>query len=113
GILNQQVIFVCKYFMSKSHWQIVKHGKGGKAVHGQYQSVSISETPSAILDTASKAAKLIGRGFYGVDMKERDGKVYVIEVNDNPNVDSGAEDKIAGKELYSLVMAELIRRIQA
>lgn len=113
GILNNQVIFVCKYFMSKAHWQIVKHGKTGKVIHGQYQSVSISETPAAILETASKAAKLIGNGLYGVDMKERDGKVYVIEVNDNPNIDSGIEDKIAGKELYTLIMAELIRRIQA
>jgi glutathione synthase/RimK-type ligase-like ATP-grasp enzyme len=113
GILNNQVIFVCKYFMSKSHWQIVKHGKSGKAIHGQNQSIAISETPAAVLDTATKAAKLIGRGLYGVDLKEREGKVYVMEVNDNPNIDSGIEDKIAGKEVYSLIMAELIRRIQS
>jgi glutathione synthase/RimK-type ligase-like ATP-grasp enzyme len=28
-----------------------------------------------------------------LDMKEVDGKFYVIEINDNPNIDAGVEVK--------------------
>ena len=34
GILNKKPIFACQYFMSKSHWQIVKHGDGGDFTEG-------------------------------------------------------------------------------
>ena len=44
--------------------------------------------------------------------KEKDGKGYVIEVNDNPNIDSGVEDKYLGDELYRLIMGELLRRME-
>ena len=36
-----------------------------------------------------------------------------IEVNDNPNMDRGIEDRYLGDELYRLVMAEFLRRIEA
>jgi len=36
--------------------------------------------------------------------RKKNGKGYVIEVNDNPNIDSGVEDKYLGDELYRLVM---------
>jgi len=49
---------------------------------------------------------------YGVDLKEVNGKGYVIEVNDNPNIDSGVEDKFLGRELYSLIMQEFKRRLE-
>ena len=47
-----------------------------------------------------------------MDVKERDGQVYVIEVNDNPNLESGVEDGILGAELYHRILAELVRRIE-
>ena len=54
----------------------------------------------------------IGDSLYGVDVKEKDGKGYVIEVNDNPNIDRGVEDKYLGDELYRLIMGEFLRRIE-
>ena len=60
----------------------------------------------------SAAAHLIGKGFYGVDLKSRDDKVYVIEVNDNPNVDEGVEDGVLGGALYERIMQSLVRRIE-
>ena len=51
-------------------------------------------------DTAVKAANLIGKGLYGVDLKMVDDKAYVIEINDNPSIDHGLEDAIIGDEMY-------------
>jgi len=36
----------------------------------------------------------------------------VIEVNDNPSIDSGVEDKFLGGELYTLVMQEFLSRME-
>lgn len=52
------------------------------------------------IDTAVKAANLIGKGLYGVDLKMVDDKAYVIEINDNPSIDHGLEDAIIGDEMY-------------
>jgi hypothetical protein len=41
-----------------------------------------------------------------------DGKPYVIEVNDNPNIDEGVEDEVLGDSLYLTIMQEFLRRIE-
>ncbi len=112
GILNDQVLFACQYYMSPKHWQIVRHdGKGGSR-EGGYKAIPVDEVPVMVLEVAQSAAKLIGNGFYGVDIKERDGKVYVMEVNDNPNVESGVEDGVIGSSLYQILLTEIIRRVE-
>ena len=113
GILNNQPLFVCKYFMSKAHWQIVKHGPSGHSTEGGFQSLPIDEAPREVINTALAAARLIGNGFYGVDLKQDDHGIYVIEVNDNPNLDSGVEDAILGDGLYQIILSEFIRRIES
>jgi glutathione synthase/RimK-type ligase-like ATP-grasp enzyme len=37
---------------------------------------------------------------------------YVIEVNDNPNIDAGVEDQILGDEIYRRIMDGFLRRIE-
>jgi hypothetical protein len=54
--------------------------------------------------TAVRAARLMGDGLYGVDLKEVEGRALVIEVNDNPNLDAGYEDGSLGDALYLAVM---------
>jgi glutathione synthase/RimK-type ligase-like ATP-grasp enzyme len=54
----------------------------------------------------------MGDGLYGVDLKILGDKVYVIEVNDNPNIDAGVEDEILGKELYKKIISSFITRIE-
>lgn len=110
-ILNNKVLFVCKYFMSPKHWQIVKHSENGKAIEGAFTAERTEDVPNAVLSAAKAAAKLIGNGLYGVDIKECNGRVYVIEVNDNPNIDGDIEDKVAGMEVYTSIIKEMIRRI--
>jgi glutathione synthase/RimK-type ligase-like ATP-grasp enzyme len=65
-----------------------------------------------VLETALKAAALIGDGLYGVDLKEIDGKVYVMEVNDNPNIDFGIEDDVLKEKLYDMVIESIHNRIE-
>ena len=55
----------------------------------------------------------MGDGFYGVDLKMRDGRVFVVEVNDNPNLDAGYEDRIGGKEIYRKIMAVFLARMES
>ncbi|AHE66019.1 RimK-like ATP-grasp domain protein [Legionella oakridgensis ATCC 33761 = DSM 21215] len=59
-----------------------------------------------------KATRLIGDGLYGVDIKSLDDKNYVIEVNDNPNIDQGVEDQVLGENLYQQIMSVFLQRIR-
>lgn len=113
GVLNRRPIFACQYFMFKQHWQIVKHGSGGDFEEGGAKTWAVAEAPRAVVDLAVKAAGLIGDGLYGVDVKQSETGVCVIEVNDNPNLDAGVEDAYLGEELFSLVMEEFLRRLDA
>ena len=45
-------------------------------------------------------------------MKQSGSKVYVIEVNDNPNIDAGIEDQVLKDELYLRIMRVMLRRVQ-
>ncbi len=38
--------------------------------------------------------------------------MHVIEVNDNPNIDAGLEDRILKDELYLTVMRSFVTRIE-
>lgn len=98
--------------MVKNHWQIYDHTNQKKTLSGGFDTLPTFEVPKAVLQAALKATKSIGDGFYGVDIKEHNGKAYVIEVNDNPNVDNRVEDQYLGSELYMLIMQEFVRRIE-
>jgi len=114
GVINNQVIYVCKYFMATKHWQIINWGANKqKSREGDVESIPIDQAPSGLLKTALKATSLIGTGLYGVDMKEVDGKFYVIEINDNPNIDAGIEDKILKDRLYAIIMEVFLEKIKS
>jgi glutathione synthase/RimK-type ligase-like ATP-grasp enzyme len=111
GVLNRQPIFVCQYLMAKKHWQIVKHSTDGRFEQGSFKTMLVEEAPKAVVDTAVKAAGLIGNGLYGVDLKQNDHGIFVIEINDNPNIDTGVEDLRLKDELYKIIIREFIRRL--
>jgi glutathione synthase/RimK-type ligase-like ATP-grasp enzyme len=67
--------------------------------------------PRQVVRTALKAANLIGSGFYGVDIKQIDHNCYVMEINDNPNVDAGIEDAVMKESLYERIMEVFLKRI--
>jgi len=113
GVLNNRPLFGCQYFMSKGHWQIYNHKDGGKTESGGFRTMAVQEVPNKVLRVALKAARLMGDGLYGVDLKQSGDRVVVVEVNDNPNIDSGVEDKWLGDDLYRQVMLEFLRRMEA
>ncbi len=113
GILDRRPLFVAKYYMAPGHWQIIRHGKEARDfVEGPTEAVSLDEAPKDVVKVALKAANLIGDGFYGVDLKQVGKRCYIIEVNDNPNVDAGNEDGVLGDALYREVMGVFLRRIE-
>lgn len=114
GVLDGQVLYVCKYYMASEHWQIVNwNTHHEKDQEGAVECIAVDQAPSGLLKTALKATSLIGKSLYGVDMKEVDGKFYVIEINDNPNIDAGTEDKILKDKLYSVVMDVFLNMIKS
>ncbi len=113
GVFDRQVAFVCKYFMPRKHWQIIKRdAAGGNIEYGNFESIAVEDAPPELLKIALRASNLIGDGLYGVDVKQVGKKFYVIEVNDNPNINSGVEDKILKGELYDRFMATFVKRIE-
>jgi glutathione synthase/RimK-type ligase-like ATP-grasp enzyme len=99
--------------MSKKHWQIVKHEQGGGFSEGDSRTLAVEDAPANVVRLAVQAARLIGNGLYGVDIKENERGVFVIEVNDNPNLDMGVEDAVLKDELYRRVLGEFVRRLDA
>jgi glutathione synthase/RimK-type ligase-like ATP-grasp enzyme len=112
GMLNRKPIYACQYFMIKEHWQIMKHDPSGKSDAGRFKTLAVADVPAAVINAATAAAGLIGDGLYGVDLKQSDKGVFVIEVNDNPNIESGVEDAVLGDDLYRIIMEEFVRRIE-
>lgn len=111
GVLRGEPLFVCQYMMSRNHWQIIRHGKDGRFTEGAATTLPIEAAPADVVQTAVRAARLVGDGLYGVDVKQTDKGVLVIEVNDNPNIDRGIEDQVAGDRLYETILKDFIRRI--
>jgi glutathione synthase/RimK-type ligase-like ATP-grasp enzyme len=107
GVLNREVLYVCKYMMPKGRW---KHGAKcrGKPtfVWGRTFSLKTENAPVRLKELALKACDVIGNGLYGVDIKEVNGNYVVVEVNDNPSIYAGYEDS-RNKDLYGKIIAYL------
>jgi len=111
GVLGGEPLFACRYFMARGHWQIVR--RSGARVHtGPVETLAVEDAPAGVVPLAVKAARLIGDGLYGVDLKRIDGRATVIEINDNPNIDAGVEDGVLGDELYRRVMRHFLTRLE-
>ena len=113
GILDRRPLYACKYFMARRHWQIVKRDGGGEPRYGQFETLPVELAPRRVVQLALKAANLFGDGLYGVDIKQSGKELYVIEVNDNPNIDAGIEDAVLRDELYDRIMNVLLNRVEA
>lgn len=112
GVLDNLPLFACKYYMAKDHWQIYNWQASKEDDAGDAVTIAIEQVPEQVLKIALKAASLMGDGLYGVDLKMVGDKVYVIEVNDNPNIDDGIEDLVLKDELYNRIMQSIFNRIE-
>ncbi len=114
GVLSNKAIYVCKYYMAKNHWQIYNWDSTRQhAEVGAVDTMLVEDAPKAVVQAALDAVEPMGDGFYGVDIKEANGKIYVIEVNDNPSIDHHWEDRILGDKLYLMIMRHFYERIEA
>jgi glutathione synthase/RimK-type ligase-like ATP-grasp enzyme len=112
GVLGGKPLFAVQYLMAKEHWQIIKHDTGGKPLEGGFRGFSLASAPPLVLDTGLRAARCIGDGFYGVDLKETDDGVFVIEVNDNPNLEHGVEDFAEKDEVWTRLTNWFLERLE-
>lgn len=114
GVLNNRPLYACRYYMAKDHWQIYNHGSpSARFSTGGFDTMPTYEVPKVVLEAALKATKLIGNSLYGVDLKQVGDRAMVIEVNDNPSIDSDVEDRYLGMPLYEQIMQEFVNRIEA
>jgi glutathione synthase/RimK-type ligase-like ATP-grasp enzyme len=113
GIIDRRPVYVSRYYMARRHWQIVRRDSSGATVEGAADTLAVEDAPREVVQIALKAANLIGKGLYGVDLKQVDGRVYVIEVNDNPSIDAGYEDAVRKGALYRDIMGVILARIEA
>ncbi len=111
GVLNNQPLYACRYYMAKNHWQIYDHAASTGNKSGGFDAMPTFEVPKPVLRAALNATKHIGDGLYGVDIKQNGRSVYLIEVNDNPSIESSVEDKFLEGELYDAIMGDFKRRL--
>jgi glutathione synthase/RimK-type ligase-like ATP-grasp enzyme len=90
GVLDGEFLYACKYIIPSETFKI-QATVNGHVVYCAVRSVKREEVPPVVVDLAVAAANAIGRGFYGIDIKESVGKACVIEVNDNPSLEGGED----------------------
>jgi glutathione synthase/RimK-type ligase-like ATP-grasp enzyme len=113
GVMDRTPLWACRYHMARSHWQIYRALPGGERAEGRVEAIPIASAPKAVVRMAVRAAGLMGDGLYGVDLKVHRGKVYLVEVNDNPSINAGYEDRAEGDALYGAIMSVFARRLAA
>ena len=107
GILNGEPLYVCQYVIPRRRWKIQTLTPDGKTVYGPVRGVRLHKAPKELIACALKATNTIGKGLYGVDLKQTDNGYVVIEVNDNPTINAGDEDQTNG-ELYERLIRFLL-----
>lgn len=95
GVLAGEPLFVCRYLIPKRRWKILSYTQAGQVVYGDVESVPLATADPRLIDMALRAAAAIGKGLYGVDLKQSGHEYVVIEVNDNPTIAASEEDRNA------------------
>ncbi|MGY5849443.1 RimK family protein [Salegentibacter sp. F14] len=113
GVLDDKAFYACRYYMAKDHWQIYNWNAAEKINQdGDAECFPIEEIPKKVLEAALNSAKIMGKGLYGIDVKEINGQALVIEINDNPNIDAGVEDAFYGDQVYVDILSALKSRLE-
>lgn len=109
GILNNKPLYACKYYMAQNHWQIYKY-KGKQIIdEGIFETLPINKIPKKVLECAQQVASVLDDGLYGIDIKLVNNKAYLIEVNDNPDINFGVEDLVEKDSIYKKILARLTK----
>jgi len=90
GVLGGQLLYACKYTIPSVTFKI-QASVNGHIVYCGVESMPESAVPPHVIRLGIDAADAIGNGLYGVDIKNNNGDACVIEVNDNPSLESGED----------------------
>ncbi|MDM7913387.1 MAG: hypothetical protein QUS09_09845 [Methanotrichaceae archaeon] len=90
GVINGELPYACRYIIPSETFKI-QASVNGHIVYCDVESVPVDQIPPEVIDLGIAAGNAIGHGLYGVDIKESNGRLYVIEVNDNPSLESGED----------------------
>jgi glutathione synthase/RimK-type ligase-like ATP-grasp enzyme len=112
GVLAGEPLFVCQYRMARGHWQVVKYRPDGSSHEGGFRAFDLAQAPREVMDIAMRAARPIGDGFYGVDLKQTDNGIVVMEVNDNPNLEHGIEDVVGKDDIWTRLLRWFVDRFE-
>ena len=107
GLVGGEVLYVCQYTIPRKRWKIITYVENNRVIEGVVKGIPVDQADPQLLDVARKAAGAIGTGLYGIDLKQTENGFVVIEVNDNPTINSGEEDQAAG-DLYEKVIRYLM-----
>ncbi len=107
GVIDGKPLYACQYVIPRRQWKILTYTPDGKTMYGPVKGISLTEAPADLIQCAVAAASAIGRGFYGVDLKQTADGYVVIEVNDNPTINAGEEDQANG-DLYEKLIRFLL-----
>jgi glutathione synthase/RimK-type ligase-like ATP-grasp enzyme/gamma-glutamyl:cysteine ligase YbdK (ATP-grasp superfamily) len=110
-VLGGELLFAARYYMARGHWQIRSVVKGAER-YGKVEAVRRADAPKPVVEAALRAARLVGNGLYGVDLKETPRGPVVIEVNDNPNLDTGYDDAVDGDAIYEDLVRWFVTRVE-
>src|SRR5580692_9284710 len=112
GVLAGEPLFVCQYRRGGGDWQVVQYPPDGSSHEGGFRAFALAQPPHDVIDIAVRAAKPIGDGFYGVDLKQTDNGIVVMEVNDNPNLEHGIEDVVGKDEIWMRLLRWFVERFE-
>ncbi len=106
GILQNEVIYLCKYCIPNGGWK-VKSKINGKNVWGDTIAVPRGSISPELKEICINLSKCVGDGLYGLDVKETSNGYKVIEINDNPSIYEGYEDVI-DRDIYEKIISALV-----
>jgi glutathione synthase/RimK-type ligase-like ATP-grasp enzyme len=105
GVLNGRFLFASRYISPRESDRVQAIDSEEIPYFG-IEMVRQDDVPIGAIELAIQACHAIGSGLFSVDIKERQGKMYVIEVNDNPSLESGEEDLYP--DIFERIIVELL-----
>jgi glutathione synthase/RimK-type ligase-like ATP-grasp enzyme len=106
GILKNEILYLCKYCIPSGGWK-VKSKINGRNVWGDTIAVPRDSICPELKDLCISLSKCVGDGLYGLDVKEMNDGYKVIEINDNPSIYAGYEDKV-DTDIYEKIIKALV-----
>lgn len=106
GVLDGKLLYACKYTIPSVTFKI-QASVNGHLIYCGVESVPPDCVPPPVIQLGIDAANAIGSGLYGVDIKNDNGDAYVIEVNDNPSLESGEDT--CYPLVYQTIVSHLLR----